>query len=522
MVLRKENFVQKRDLLKTVTRIVVPSVFGFMLGTGVRGIVQNQPYSVIKTTVAVSGLGLYYSRRFEPNYKKTKRALDKMFRNALVSRSGVAWPVGVVFKEGRILKEFGQFSFSMLEMGDYIYENMKIFLDDALGYALIVNRQEGLGIKDSVLRGFDFAVNRHVPAFKEKRTITAYVKSYEIMELFALCFSQRVFERVQQAKCDEDVLDFFNTGFQDRSSLFYGLEAKELTGLFFNRKPYQKGNEVLFKSMTAGCYASLVGLVASSCFLPSAASLGMATIVGGVLYSDYLLRQKYFLIEQARFLNQNVKLKSIEPIQMIKSFLPNMICWEQKETFLTSYGETDLNLKVLKNVIKCIQNMPFSLSSEVAGEYLKMVLVDGNKNLSRCYKGLYNGLTLEGMCEKFGVAPVYEMMRTMTYVQKLKTEKNKTKECILFELKSSLAEAEMELEKSKEEPDSRGFVPSVDEMNAFFEDVLGVKSELDFNDSSLILYKQLCVSEFVNECAKVRLPKVIRRLQKEANIRVKS
>ena len=97
--------MSKKRLFETVVRVAVPSAFAFMLGNGIQAIMHDRAYAVTQTTVAVSGLGLYYKRRFEPSYKKTKRRLDKLFKNSQLSRNDIVWCLGWRVKSNRLLKE---------------------------------------------------------------------------------------------------------------------------------------------------------------------------------------------------------------------------------------------------------------------------------------------------------------------------------------------------------------------------------------------------------------------------------
>ncbi len=505
--------MSKKRLFETVVRVAVPSAFAFMLGNGIQAIMHDRAYAVTQTTVAVSGLGLYYKRRFEPSYKKTKRRLDKLFKNSQLTRNDIVWCHGWRVKSNRLLKEMGKLSFELQEEKDYIYQSAQDFFSELLRVALRLNMEKGYGIRESVLNAVCISIDKYIPFLKEQKTITDYIKENKTLYLLMLHFSLEILKNTMQAKSDEQVLDFLNKGIEDPKSLFYGIDAKDVVPLFFNQKPYQQGDSTFFKIMSAGTYTSLAGAVASTCCLPTAYNLGMFAISGGIFYTNYLLRKKHFLSEYSRFLSPCFNLKSIEPKKMATSVLDDKISWVQNETFLTSYGRADINLNVLNKIKKVVETMPVSLSKNGKEGYLKTVLIGGNKTLSQCYNGLQGGLTLEEGCQKFGVSSVYEVMQTIYLIEKLKTLDNGNRTCMMFELKCLESDFEKQLHESKNEMDSLGIYS----LESFFEHCFDFVTR----DEKRKLYKELSVDKTVKEHVLLKLPIVIKKMQKETKSHVR-
>ncbi len=402
--------MSKKRLFEMAVQVAVPGMLGFMLGEGIQAIAYDKPYAITQTTVAVSGLGLYFKRRFEPMYKKTKRRLDKMFRTTKLTQNDIIWDIGWRFKSNCLVKEMGTFSFETQEAKDCIRQNAQDFLDEVLGFALELNLKKGYSIRKSVLNAVCISIDKNIPFFKERKTIESYVEDDLSLHLLMLNFLSKILKNTMQARCNEEVLDFLNKGIDDQDSPFYGVNARAVSPLFFNQQPYQEGRSTAFKIMSATSYASLAGAVASSFFLPNTYQLGVMAITGGVWYSNYLLRKKNFASEYSRFLSPSFHLKSIELKGMNQSVVNCVISWRQNETFLTSYGKADINLNILKKIKKAVRSMPEALIQTCLPDLLKRVLVNDNKKVSQCYKGIEEGLSLEEVSKKFGVSCVYETL----------------------------------------------------------------------------------------------------------------
>lgn len=506
-------------------QVAVPGMLGFMLGEGIQAIAYDKPYAITQTTVAVSGLGLYFKRRFEPMYKKTKRRLDSLFRTTKLTQNDIVWDIGWRFNKSNPLclwKEKGRFSFEMQEAKDYIQKNAQDFLDEVLGFALELNFKKGYSIQKSVLNAVCISIDKNIPFFKERKTIESYIEDGLSLHLLMLNFLSKILKNTMQARCNEEVLDFLNKGIDDQDSPFYGVNARAISPLFFNQQPYQEGRSTAFKIMSATSYASLAGAVASSFFLPNTYQFGVMAITGGVWYSNYLLRKKNFATECSRFLSPSFHLKSIELKGMNQSVVNCVISWRQNETFLTSYGKADINLNILKKIKKAVRSMPEALIQTCLPDLLKRVLVNDNEKISQCYNGIEKGLSLEEASKKFGVSCVYEMMQSFVLIEKLKTLNDNHKSGLLFRLGILEADFNQQLIESKNEMDSRGITADTDDLDMLFKSVCYAMRKEDGRFENAPLYKELTVPNTVDMLVFRKVPKAIRKMQKDAKVHVKN
>ncbi len=516
--MRKKNVFL--DKIYQIGSFGISVTFGFFVGNGIQGIYKGRDYAVTQTVVSVSGLGFCLSRRAEPAYKQKQRALNKLFKKAVVSRDSIFYFRGWDFSNAGLIKKRRRYYFPQEEIGKYIFESMKLFFQAIVSMAVIYNRRKGLGVKEAVLHAVSEGIDNHVPSFKKNKTLDAFVEKDALMDLLALYMGHQILLKAQQAKSDEAVLEFLKKGFDSPTSPFYGVKDLTTTELFFDRKPYETGKKNIIDIISCGQVAALSAMGAAAWFYPfqPMPAFGAGIFLLGLSVLKDGVGDKHFKEQADRFLSPCFKLKTVTPLKM-QEIIPDCYDWLEKQEFLTSFGQAELNLEVLKKIISVVKKISVPLVGRMARDILYSALIYQDTQMQKTYAGVKNGLTLEEASKKFGLKAVHKLMSSVLMIKEFEGLKDVTKGQILYHLEMKKAEYIDNLEKSKNNLDSQGFDKEWTPLYTLFKKM--VETFVD-DEKNKQFYATLSVIRGRSEHKSTVLPKVLRQLQKNQSQQTKS
>ena len=501
--------MQKREFLNKLAQIAVPAVFGLSLGNGVYSFVQEKNYAITQITFGAIGLGLWSARQFEVKHKKTIRVLNNMFKNIDISRTDIVkQEISFSFGMGLICREY-KFKFPKM-ISDKFKDNMQLVLDGIAWESSVKNREEGLGIREAVLKSIAEGVEEVAPDFK-KRDCEYYLRSFDIYKIFFLKMCQEIYNIACAAKSDEKVFEFFYKGFENEESPFYGIKVRpEALEHFVNRSLYEMGDKNLFLALDGVKAVAWTSMLATAAFLPVTPVTVLASFsVAGLTYLDNRLRREHVLKQDERFETEFFKLKDVN-IKNIERFFDDTFVWEEEGAILTSYGKACLDEKCIKDVMGEVEKSPFDTAKEL-GFFLFAQLILNDKKMSDCYKGIEQGLTLEQVTKKYGVSSVYEMMCKKRLIKKTSSFLNQTKKGILFCLNNDLVEARKALEESKKKADSFG----KDEFSVVLNDILKKTYNVEIlKPKEMELQTEIIHVETRVAKSDVKLPRMVQKMLK--------
>ena len=189
----------------------------FLFANGVSGIVQNRSYAVPQIFISVAALSYMGYKKFQAPHKKLKNRLDELFSSKTILTKGQ-----LLFWDSKSkTKGFGnnkriwwtKVEIEQDSFNRYIPANMRNLWAGVFSLAVHENLVRGCSIKTSVLKALSQTVLENIPDFFQNESIRSYVEKDRMIDVFALKMIHEAYEKVENCKSDEAVLDFFENAF---------------------------------------------------------------------------------------------------------------------------------------------------------------------------------------------------------------------------------------------------------------------------------------------------------------------
>ena len=422
----------------------------FLFANGVSGIVQNRSYAVPQTFISVAALSYMGYKKFQPRHKRLKNRLDELFSSKTILTKGqlLFWDSKSKTKGyGRNKRiwwtkvEIEQDSFNR-----YIPVNMRNLWSGVFSSAVRENLVSGCSIKTGVLRALSQTVLENIPDFFQNESIRSYVEKDRMIDVFALKMIHEAYERVENCKSDEAVIDFLENSFNEKNSLFYnmGLNFEGKTNSFLNRSVYEEGRQKEFKILETISCASIFGTGVSTMFfspLEYPVIYSGLTVGSSLVYMFSQMKQKSHLETQfARFETNSFQLSEICLKKAPLAQKDGYIIWYQSLKNLTKMEQAKITYQTSLNVNDILKSFPQDMPCKKAGELLFLQGVFKNKDCFQAYRKIESGLTLEMAVSEFGLKTVYKLLLFNHFSNKIKEYENKQLRSFLFDFQSSLVE----------------------------------------------------------------------------------
>ncbi len=498
----------------------------FLFANGVSGIVQNRSYAVPQTFISVAALSYMGYKKFQPSHKRLKKRLDELFSSKTILTKGQ-----LLFWDSKSkTKGFGnnkriwwtKVEIEQDSFNRYIPANMRNLWAGVFSSAVHENLVRGCSIKTSVLKALSQTVLENIPDFFQNESIRSYVEKDRMIDVFALKMIHEAYEKVENCKSDEAVLDFFENAFNEKNSLFYnmGLNFEGKTNSFLNRSVYEDGHQKEFKVLETASYASILGCGVSAMFFSPfeyPIVYSGVTVGASLFYVFSQVRQKNHVEKQlSRFEANSFQLSEICLKKAPLSQKDGYIIWYQTLKNLTKREEAKITYQTALRVNDILKSFPQEVSCKKAGELLFLESVFKDSACYQAYKKIDSGLTLEKAVSECGLKCVYQLLLFNHFANKVKKEDERPLRSFLFEFQSDL----VELKDAKVLANRKISKRVYQELKKL--DKLYQEGEISSSERKEFMVHILEIEEkgiFMHVPVGVKLPRAVQRTLKTQNIR---
>ena len=441
---------KKSGLKRVVFSTVAPAILGFSMGNAVFGVLNNRDYACTQLVSTAVVSVCYCCRRFEKAYKKTARALKKIFSND-----------NVIFSSGTILINTTK-SLPFIRPKDYMGIRYMFSMDDwnpvveavrenvwsnVTELGLYNNIEKGSGIREAVLEAIHQVVLEEVGDSFSKKNIIDYMQNAELSKVLVLKMCFDIMEKVESCLADEEVLRFLERGVLDRTSILYGVNSANRINAFLNRSLYEKGPSLALTALKVGSGVSMTGCIATGLMdsVLSGASFACAGLTGVFSYVYLKKQEKNVNKQSARYRLLQSNFAELDFLGKAKMDDGNLL-WVEKNRIYSNFAFVKLYSSVLKDVELFLLKMPKEMCKDVVSLfYAFFVLRD--RGVYNVVSSLEKGMTLEESVKKNGFKNFHKAMMLDILTKELKRKGNVTVHSYAYELKLRRLDAEDSLQK---------------------------------------------------------------------------